>query len=97
MVKTTSASLIFLLTDRDLPLLFGKDVWILYTPAEVDIHPRIPLEGKIKKYKAVKRTVVFTIFSCHRYDIFGCLYDFGFSNSIFSCHPLDKCVFFNYT
>lgn len=83
MVKTTSASLIFLLTDRDLPLLFGKGVWILYTPAEVDIHPRTPLEGKIKKYKAVKKTVVFTIFACHRYNIFGCLYDFGFSNSIF--------------
>ena len=62
MVKTTSVSLIFLLTDRDLPLLFGKGVWILYTPAEVDIHPRTPLEGKIKKYKAVKKTVVFYYF-----------------------------------
>lgn len=83
MVKTISVSLIFLWADRDLPLPFGKGVRFLYTPDKVDIHPRTPLWGKIKKYKAVKKTVVFTIFACHRYNIFGCLYDFGFSNYIF--------------
>ena len=83
MVKTISMSLIFLWADMDLPLLFGRGVRILYTPDKVDIHPRTPLGGKIKKYKAVKKTVVFTIFTCRRYNFFGCLYDFGFFNSIF--------------
>ena len=50
MVKTISVSLIFMPPDRDLPPLFGRGVRILYTPAKVDIHPRTPLEGKIKKY-----------------------------------------------
>lgn len=51
--------------DGDLLSLFGRGVRILYTPAKVDIHPRTPLGGKIKKYKAVKKTVVFTIFAFH--------------------------------
>lgn len=35
---------------KRMPPLFGRGVRILYTPAKVDIHPRTPLEGKIKKY-----------------------------------------------
>lgn len=51
MVKTISASLIFLLPDRDLPLLFGRGVRILYTPDKVDIHP---LEAKLKSILFMK-------------------------------------------
>ena len=40
----------FLCSDRDLLSLFSGGVRILYTPDKVDIHPRTPLEGKIKKY-----------------------------------------------
>ena len=40
----------FLCSDRDLLSLFSGGVRILYTPAKVDIHPRTPLGGKIKKY-----------------------------------------------
>ena len=50
MVKTMSVSLIFLCSDRDLFSLFNGGVRILYTPAKVDIHPRTPFGGKIKKY-----------------------------------------------
>lgn len=83
MVFATWQALFFMPPDRDLLLSFSRGVRILYTPAKVDIHPRTPLGGKIKKYYAVKKIVVFTIFICPRYNFFGCLYDFGSSNSIF--------------
>ena len=62
--------------DRDLLLSFSRGVRILYTPAKVDIHPRTPLEGKIKKYYETKKSVIFTVFICHNSADFVELYDF---------------------